>query len=71
MALRVSGESGALPEWQLAWETVKKTNTRVNMFQYFHYALPETQSDKKPGQNFLLTNQLLNQVTDELKKLIG
>ena len=49
----------------------KKTSTRVTMFHYFHYVLPGTQINKSTGQNFLLTNQLPNQVTDELKKLIG
>ena len=46
------------------------TSTRVTTFQYFQYVLPGTQNNKRTGQNFLLTNQLTNQVTDELKKLM-
>ena len=49
----------------------KRESTHITTFQYFHYVFPETQNNKRTGQNFLLTNQLNNQVTDELEKLIG
>jgi len=77
MGLRVTGERGALPECQLAWETVKKQAHLLPSSCIFIMYFPGLKATKGQGRisylltNFLFTNQLPNQVTDELKKPIG